>query len=170
MSFVYRWSFGTKLGSLKVWGGEYLVEVVDLARTAARGGASISFFLSNGEKRDWQRLRMFSRLPSFSIQYLPRPSSSYPTPSMRTWILEEHRPIFVRRHRCVAQKGLPLPDTLPRSLGGPGLVTGSIDDDDEDGKSGEKRQGQPKGSKARREAEQVSLVKWEKCSYICTPA
>lgn len=60
---------------------------------------------------------------------------------------------FVRLYRCVAQKRLPLPDTLPRSLGGADLLDGDVGGQPD----GEGRGQQPKGSKARREAEQVSL-------------
>lgn len=56
--------------------------------------------------------------------------------------------VFARWYRCVAQRHLPLPDILPRSLGGPGSSDGD----------GEEEQHQPKGSKARREAEQVVLL------------
>ncbi|CBN77331.1 conserved unknown protein [Ectocarpus siliculosus] len=54
--------------------------------------------------------------------------------------------------RCVAHKHLPLPETLPRSLGGLGLAGGP--DDDEEQPDGGRDQG-PKGSKAIREAEQA---------------
>ncbi|CAM9344248.1 unnamed protein product [Ectocarpus fasciculatus] len=54
--------------------------------------------------------------------------------------------------RCVAHKHLPLPETLPRSLGGLGLAGGPDDDDEQP--DGGKDQG-PKGSKAKREAEQA---------------
>ncbi|CAB1119102.1 unnamed protein product [Ectocarpus sp. CCAP 1310/34] len=54
--------------------------------------------------------------------------------------------------RCVAHKHLPLPETLPRSLGGLGLAGGP--DDDEEQSDGGRDQG-PKGSKAKREAEQA---------------
>lgn len=65
--------------------------------------------------------------------------------------------------RCVAHKHLPLPETLPRSLGGLGLAGGP--DDDEEQPDGGRDQG-PKGSKAKREAEQVrpSLE-----AYVCAP-
>ncbi|CAN0519288.1 unnamed protein product [Ectocarpus sp. 12 AP-2014] len=54
--------------------------------------------------------------------------------------------------RCVAHKHLPLPETLPRSLGGLGLAGGP--DDDEEQPDGGRDQG-PKGSNAKREAEQA---------------
>lgn len=50
--------------------------------------------------------------------------------------------------RCVAKKRLPLPEYLPKSLGGPGQSAGSIDDS-------QQSESQSKGSKARREAEEA---------------
>eukprot|EP00903_Cladosiphon_okamuranus_P006843 g6665.t1 len=65
----------------------------------------------------------------------------------------DHSEWAVAMHLCVAQKQLPLPDALPRSLGGPGQSAGSFDGDG--GPPGGEGQHHQKGSKARREAEQA---------------
>ncbi|CAM9698027.1 unnamed protein product [Scytosiphon promiscuus] len=75
----------------------------------------------------------------------------------------DHHQWAVAMHlsRCVAHKHLPLPEALPKSLGGLGLVKG-----DGDGSSGEPdaegQKQQPKGSKARREAEQARDLESQK--------